>query len=64
LNPIHQTDFFFVGPAIAMSTALMTSAVIPWGDTAFIWKDILLQATDLNIGYYTFELFQWVFTEL
>src|SRR3972149_5499549 len=23
---------FFVGPAIAMSTALMTSAVIPWGD--------------------------------
>src|SRR3954469_14840371 len=23
---------FFVGPGIAMATALMTSAVIPWGD--------------------------------
>jgi NADH-quinone oxidoreductase subunit H len=23
--------FFFTGPAIAMTTALMTSAVIPWG---------------------------------
>ena len=42
---------FFVGPAIAMSTALMTSAVIPWGDKLHIFgKDVLLQATDLNIG--------------
>jgi len=42
---------FFVGPAIAMSTALMTSAVIPWGDRLHLFgRDILLQATDLNIG--------------
>jgi NADH-quinone oxidoreductase subunit H len=31
LNLIPQTAFvFFTGPAIAMTTALMTSAVIPW----------------------------------
>lgn len=42
---------FVVGPAIAMSTALMTSAVIPWGDRLHLFgRDILLQATDINIG--------------
>ncbi|MCD0464192.1 NADH-quinone oxidoreductase subunit NuoH [Flavobacterium cupreum] len=42
---------FIVGPAIAMSTALMTSAVIPWGDRLHIFgRDVLLQATDINIG--------------
>jgi NADH-quinone oxidoreductase subunit H len=42
---------FVVGPAIAMSTALMTSAVIPWGDKLHLFgRDILLQATDINIG--------------
>lgn len=42
---------FVVGPAIAMSTALMTSAVIPWGDKLHLFgKDILLQATDVNIA--------------
>jgi NADH-quinone oxidoreductase subunit H len=42
---------FLVGPGIAMSTALMTSAVIPWGDRFHLFgRDILLQATDLNIG--------------
>jgi NADH-quinone oxidoreductase subunit H len=42
---------FIVGPAIAMSTALMTSAVIPWGDKLHLFgRDILLQATDINIG--------------
>ena len=40
---------FFVGPAIAMSTALMTSAVIPWGDKLHIFgRDVLLQATDID----------------
>ena len=40
---------FFVGPAIAMSTALMTSAVIPWGDKLHLFgRDILLQATDID----------------
>jgi NADH-quinone oxidoreductase subunit H len=42
---------FIVGPAIAMSTALMTSAVIPWGDRLHLFgRDILLQATDINIA--------------
>src|SRR6478752_6051575 len=42
---------FFVGPGIAMGTALMTSAVIPWGDRLHLFgRDILLQATDVNIA--------------
>ena len=40
---------FIVGPAIAMSTALMTSAVIPWGDKLHLFgRDIYLQATDID----------------
>lgn len=40
---------FFVGPAIAMSTALMTSAIIPWGDKLHLFgRDIVLQATDID----------------
>ena len=40
---------FFVGPAIAMSTALMTSAVIPWGDKLEIFgRTVVLQATDID----------------
>lgn len=40
---------FVVGPAVAMSTALMTSAVIPWGDKLHLFgRDILLQATDTD----------------
>ena len=40
---------FFVGPGIAMSTALMTSAVIPWGDKLHLFgRDIVLQATDID----------------
>ncbi|MEC4048054.1 NADH-quinone oxidoreductase subunit NuoH [Flavobacterium sp. SUN046] len=42
---------FFVGPAIAMSTALMTSAVIPWGDKIHIFgRDVMLQATDIDVS--------------
>ncbi|RAR72752.1 NADH-quinone oxidoreductase subunit NuoH [Flavobacterium aciduliphilum] len=42
---------FFVGPAIAMSTALMTSAVIPWGDKLHLFgRDIILQATDIDVS--------------
>jgi NADH-quinone oxidoreductase subunit H len=41
----------FVGPGIAMGTALITSAVIPWGDKLHLFgRDILLQATDVNIA--------------
>ena len=42
---------FMVGPAIAMITALMTSAVIPWGDKLHLFgQDILLQATDIDVA--------------
>jgi NADH-quinone oxidoreductase subunit H len=40
---------FYVGPAVAMSTALMTSAVIPWGDHFHLFgRDIILQASDID----------------
>ena len=42
---------FFVGPAIAMSTALMTSAVIPWGDQLEVFgRTVQLQATDMDVA--------------
>ncbi|PZR21569.1 MAG: NADH-quinone oxidoreductase subunit NuoH [Flavobacterium psychrophilum] len=42
---------FIVGPAISMSTALMTSAVIPWGDKLHILgRDVILQATDIDVA--------------
>ncbi|MUV04869.1 NADH-quinone oxidoreductase subunit NuoH [Flavobacterium rakeshii] len=42
---------FIAGPAISMSTALMTSAVIPWGDKLHLFgRDIILQATDINVA--------------
>lgn len=42
---------FIVGPAISMSTALITSAVIPWGDKLHIFgRDVILQATDIDVA--------------
>lgn len=42
---------FVVGPAISMSVALMTSAVIPWGDRLHLFgRDIILQATDIDVA--------------
>lgn len=42
---------FIIGPGIAMLTALMTSVVIPWGDTLEInGRMVSLQVSDLNIG--------------
>ncbi|MGH2665923.1 NADH-quinone oxidoreductase subunit NuoH [Flavobacterium sp.] len=42
---------FIIGPGIAMSTALMTSAVIPWGDKLHLFgRDITLQATDIDVS--------------
>ncbi len=42
---------FVMGPALAMMTAIMTSAVIPWGDKIhFFGRDISLQIADVNIG--------------
>ena len=51
-EPNTPNKFLFkVGPGIAMATALMTSAVIPWGDRFHLFgRDILLQATDINVG--------------
>jgi NADH-quinone oxidoreductase subunit H len=42
---------FIIGPGIAMLTALMTSAVIPWGkDITLFDRTISLQVADINIG--------------
>ena len=42
---------FIMGPGLAMLTAIMTSAVIPWGDTVqFFGRTISLQIADVNIG--------------
>ncbi|MBY0425065.1 MAG: NADH-quinone oxidoreductase subunit NuoH [Cytophagales bacterium] len=42
---------FIAGPSIAMLTACMTSAVIPWGKTAHLFgREIPLQVADVNIG--------------
>ncbi len=50
--PNFSSKFLFVmGPALAMLTATMTSAVIPWGDKVHLFgKDISLQIADVNIG--------------
>ena len=46
---------FILGPCLAMLTAMMTSAVIPWGDRLhFTWfgqdRYVSLQIADINIG--------------
>src|ERR1700759_1811231 len=42
---------FILGPCLAMLTAMMTSAVIPWGGTInFFGRHVGLQIADINIG--------------
>src|ERR1700688_4195081 len=42
---------FILGPGIAMLTAMMTSAVVPWGGHIHAFgRDISLQIADVNIG--------------
>lgn len=42
---------FILGPGIAMSTALITSAVIPWGDKIEVFgRTVFLQATDIDVS--------------
>jgi NADH-quinone oxidoreductase subunit H len=42
---------FILGPMLAMITAMMTSAVIPWGSTIDIGgRQVPLQIADINIG--------------
>ena len=50
--PNLSSKFLFIlGPALAMMTAMMTSAVIPWGDKIELFgRSISLQIADINIG--------------
>ncbi len=42
---------FVLGPSLAMVTAMLTSAVIPWGSTLQLFgREISLQIADINIG--------------
>jgi NADH-quinone oxidoreductase subunit H len=42
---------FVLGPALAMVTAMLTSAVIPWGPTIEVFgRQVSLQIADVNIG--------------
>ncbi len=50
--PNRSTQVIFIlGPCLAMLTALMTSAVVPWGpDFKFGEHNVSLQVADINIG--------------
>lgn len=50
--PSHADKALYIlGPSISMITALMTSAVIPWGSYVEIGgRQIALQVADINIG--------------
>jgi NADH-quinone oxidoreductase subunit H len=54
--PNTSNKFLFIlGPCLAMMTAMMTSAVIPWGSSIhFTWfgldRMVSLQVADINIG--------------
>ncbi|MFP5041385.1 NADH-quinone oxidoreductase subunit NuoH [Parasediminibacterium sp. JCM 36343] len=42
---------FILGPGLAMTAALMTCAVVPWGNKVVMFgRDIALQIADINIG--------------
>src|SRR5437764_13099368 len=42
---------FVLGPSLAMLTAMMTCAVVPWaGDITLFGRTISLQIADVNIG--------------
>src|SRR5688572_30369776 len=50
--PANANKFLFIaGPSLAMLTACMASAVIPFGDTLLIGDMVIpLQAIEVNIG--------------
>lgn len=50
--PNFSSKFLFIlGPSLAMLTAIMTGAVVPWGDKVhFFDRDISLQIADVNVG--------------
>ena len=48
---MSSKTLFILGPMLAMITALLTSAVIPWGSTVDIGgRQVALQVADINIG--------------
>jgi NADH-quinone oxidoreductase subunit H len=52
ITPSFSSKFLFVlGPVLAMLTAIMVSAVIPWGNSMHILgRNVSLQIADINIG--------------
>src|SRR5882757_8114481 len=50
--PDFSSKFLFIlGPSLAMLTAIMTSAVVPWGDKVNLFhRDISLQIADVDVG--------------
>jgi NADH-quinone oxidoreductase subunit H len=50
--PNFSSKFLFIlGPCLAMMTAMMTGAVVPWGNKIHLFnRDITLQIADINIG--------------
>lgn len=50
--PNFSSKFLFIlGPSLAMLTAMMTGAVIPWGDKVHLFgRDISLQIADVDVG--------------
>ncbi|HAI82708.1 MAG TPA: NADH-quinone oxidoreductase subunit H, partial [Chitinophagaceae bacterium] len=49
-NTSNKT-LFILGPGLAMTAALMTSAVVPWGKAVEIGDRVVsLQIADVNIG--------------
>lgn len=50
--PNLSSKFLFIlGPSLAMLTAIMTGAVVPWGDKITLFdREISLQIADVNVG--------------
>lgn len=50
--PNFSSKFLFIlGPALAMLTAIMTGAVVPWGNQVHVFnRDVTLQIADVNVG--------------
>jgi NADH-quinone oxidoreductase subunit H len=50
--PLSSSKFLFIlGPCLAMLTAMLTSAVIPWSTPIHIFgRDVSLQVADIDIG--------------